>query len=244
MHVRVLGIALTLSLALVGAAPTAGAGGETGRIVITPTVDPPGEVGGQALPTGSRFKVRDAGGDVVAEGPIGGSGGDRGNFQSANVDLPPGQYTVEVYYHSAGDRHEEGTRDYKGTQTVNVREGGTDLHQIRVDPRNPEQHLSDQIQHQEDALDDAEDEVKDMEADIKRHRDAGEDVGQEHTDMLDDLKEDVDTIKDRLRRMRRQLRDMRAERLRGAKAAGDAAADAAKKVRVPTGQQHPGGSKY
>jgi len=243
MHVRVLGIALALSLTLVGAAPPARAGGETGRIVITPTVDPPGEVGGQALPTGSRFKVRDAGGDVVAEGGIGGSGGDRGNYQSANVDLPPGPYTVEVYYHSAGDRHAEGTRDYKGTQTVNVRPGRTNLHQIRVDPRNPEQHLSDQIQHQEDALDDAEHAVKELEDDIARHRDNGEDVGQEHTDILDDRKKDVDTIKDRLRRMRRQLRDMRAARLRGAKAAGDAAADAAKKIRVPTGQKS-GGGKY
>jgi len=238
MRLRRLGIAL-FALALATAASPAAAEGETGRLAITPTLDPPGQVSGQALPTDSRYKVRDANGDVVAEGGIGGSGGNRGNYQTAYVDLPPGPYTVEVYYHAAGDRHAEGTRDYKGTQTVNVREGKTDLHQIEVEPRNPEQHLSDQIQHQEDALDDAEHAVEDLEEDIRRHRANGEPVGDEHTDMLDDLNDDVDAIKDRLRRMRRQLRDLRGERLRRNEA-GKAAIDGAKKTRVPNVTQPKG----
>jgi hypothetical protein len=240
MRARILGLALVLVFASAAAVPPAGAEG-TGRIAITPTIDPPGEVSDQALPTGSRYKVRDADGNVVAEGGIGGSGGNRGNFQTEYVDLPPGEYTVEVYYHSAGERHAEGTRDYKGTRKLDVSEGKTQATEVEVEPRNPEQHLSDQIQHQEDNLAEAEEAVKELEDDIARHRENGEPVGREHTDLLDDRNDDVDAIKDRLRRMRRQLRDMRAERLRR-NAAGKAAADGAKKIRIPTGGQK--GGKY
>jgi len=74
MRSRRLGIAL-LAFAFATAPSPAAAEGETGRLAITPTLDPPGEVGGQALPPDSRYKVRDADGDVVAEGGIDGSGG-------------------------------------------------------------------------------------------------------------------------------------------------------------------------
>ena len=238
--VAVVFAALTLAaLALAGVAPSASADG-TGRITITPTIDPPGEVDSQAVPTGSRYKVRDSDGNVVAEGGISGSGGQRGNYQNETVDLPPGEYTVEVRHHGAGDRHAEGTRDYRGTHTVTVKEDTNSAVEVEVEPRNPEQHLGDQIQHQEDLLKKAEDAVTEMENDIAGHRRRGEDVGQEHTDMLDDLNDDVDAYKDRLRRMRRQLRDMRRQRLGGA---GKGAADAAKGIRVPPVHRTQGGSK-
>lgn len=231
-------VLVILALGVLGGAPVGRADGTTGRIAITPTIDPSGQGSGQALPTGSTFKVRDADGHVVAQGGIDGSGGDSGNFQTAYVDLPPGRYTVEVHYHSAGDRHAEGTRDYKGTESVNVRPGATDLHQIPVEPRNPQQHLSDRIQLQEDLLAEAEATVKELEEDIQRHRDNGEEVGEEHTDMLDDARDDVKTIQDRLRRMRRQLRDMRAERLRRDQA-GKPAVQGTHKVTVPNVRQKP-----
>jgi hypothetical protein len=229
-----------LAIGALGAAPVGRADGATGRIAITPTIDPPGEVSGQALPSNSRFKVRDADGHVVAQGGIDGSGGDHGNYQTAYVDLPPGEYTVEIHYHSPGDRHAEGTRDYKGTKTVKVRPGATALHQIPVQPRNPAQHLSDRIQLQEDLLADAEATVRELEEDIRRHRDNGEEVGDEHTDMLDDAHDDVDTIEARLRRMRRRLRDMRAERLQRNEA-GKAATRGTPKVTVPNVQKKPQG---
>jgi uncharacterized coiled-coil protein SlyX len=223
-------------LAGVFAAPTLAADPPaTGRITITPTIDPPGEVGGQAVPHGSRFKIRNSDGKVVAEGGVDGSGGNRGNYQSASVDLPPGDYTVEVYYHTPGDRHEEGTRDYRGDREVKVEPGKTSLQQVEVEPRNPEEHLGDRIQDVEDQITEKDDAIEDLEQDIANHRRNGEPVGDEHTDMLDDLKEDKDALKARLRRMRARLAQMVAERRRQ-----EAARNATKKGAM-VGPKNPAG---
>lgn len=244
MHAtRVLALGLAVvALSWMPARPADADPPATGTIRITPTIDPPGQTGGQAVPHGSTFKVRDADGNVVAEGGIDGSGGNRGNYQTGEVDLPPGEYTVEIRYHTPGDRHSEGTRDYKGTKKVTVRPGRTALHQIEVEPRNPEQHLGDRIQDVEDLVDEKEAEIEDLEEDIRNHRRNGEPVGDEHTDMLDDLEDDLDSLKDRLRRMRRELRAMRAARLGGGgKGAANAVKDAVKPVpRMPQGQKSPG----
>jgi len=214
---------LGLGSALLAGAPAAADPPPTGRIRITPTIDPPGEVGGQAVPHDSTFKVRDADGNVVAEGGVAGAGGDRGNYQTATVDLPPGEYTVEVYYHTPGDRHQEGTRDYRGDAKVKVRPGQTQLHQVDLDPRNPEEHLRDRIQDVEDQVAEKEKEIEDLEQDIANHRRNGEDVGEEHTDMLEDLNEDLGRLRGRLRTMGARLATMT-----GGKAPARAAADAAK----------------
>jgi hypothetical protein len=214
-----------VSLAAIGlAAATATADPPaTGRITISPTMDPPGEVGGQAVPHDSRFKVRDADGNVVAEGGVDGAGDDHGNYQTANVDLPPGEYTVEVYYHTPGDRHAEGTRDYRGDQKVTVRPGRTSFHQVAIEPRTPAEHLADRMQDVEDQIREKEGEIENVEQDIANHRRNGEPVGESHTDMLEDLNEDLQGLRDRLRDMRE-----RHAAMTGKKAPAQAAADAAR----------------
>jgi hypothetical protein len=242
-----------LAGALLAAAPAVADPPATGRVTISPTIDPQGERSGQAVPHDSTFKIRDADGKVVAEGGVDGSGGNSGNYQTASVDLPPGEYTVEVYYHTPGDRHEEGTRDYRGDTKVTVRPGQTQLHQVTVEPRTPEEHLRDRIQDVEDQIDEKQDEIDDLEQDIANHRRKGEPVGEEHTDMLEDLNEDLDKLRDRHRDMQGQLAGMLAKNP-AAQAAQDAAkeaatagaknaADAVQGQGIPRGAQHPEGGE-
>ena len=163
------GAGLLLALAI----SEAQADPKPGKVTFTPTVDPEGQVSDQAPTTGGTYKIRDSRGHVVAEGPIG-RANDSGDYQPTTVELPAGDYSVDVHM-TGGQKHDEGTNAYKGsTKIFTVKPGQSVGHEVEMDPRDPIEHVEDQIEYWEDVLREHEKEMDFVAAHIRHHEQNGE----------------------------------------------------------------------
>ena len=211
---RALFVFISLSCLLLGGfVPDARAGG-TGLVII-PTVDRPGMQGDRSPGKGSgKYRVRDGDGNLVAEGGIAGGGENESNPQPVTVDLPPGEYTVEVTYDD-GATHSEGTSQYGGTAQVTVGGDGAanPATEVEVEPLNEEEVLANRVKDAKDDLQETEEALEELEEDITGHVDAGEDVSPEHAEMLKDLKKKLRERKKRLARLERMRRAKRLQLL-------------------------------
>ena len=215
---------VTIVLALVLAAFLAGEARANGQVIIQPHL-----AGGQGRTPNNdvEYKVRDGDGNLVARGWI--SPGEGQN--TATVDLPPGDYTVETY----SDR-DDGSR-IGGKEKVNVREGGTTGRQVEMDPLTPTEDLTEQVEDLEDRIEDLEDSIEHIEEDIAEHRRRGEtDAVEDHQAEIERIRENIERKKRQLRRKRRELAALERQRLRGA----DDDAPDAPHVRVPSVQPRKG----
>jgi hypothetical protein len=216
---------------VVGLALFASEAGAEGRVIIQPHL----EGGrGQTPNNDVEFKVRDSDGNLVSRGWI--SPGDGQN--TATVDLPPGDYTIETY----SDR-DDGSR-IGGKKDVKVEDGKTHGQQVELDPLTPQEDLQEQVEDLEDRIDDLEDQIEHIEEDIAEHKKNGEDDAvEQHEQEIDRLKENIERKQRQLRRKRAQLAAVR----RAQKAASDTPDAPHMKVpTVPMQNQGPkgGGKKY
>jgi len=159
----------------------------------------PHMTGGQGRPPKNdvEYKVRNGDGDLVARGWI--SPGDGQN--TASVDLPPGDYTVETY-----SDEDDGGR-IGGRAKVTVREGARNGLQVELRRLTPPEDLQEQVEDLEDRIDDLEDQIGHLETDIAEHRRRGEeDAADQHQEQIDDLRENIERKQRELRRKRAQLR--------------------------------------
>ncbi|MBW2444552.1 MAG: hypothetical protein JRG83_01370 [Deltaproteobacteria bacterium] len=211
---RTLFVFVSLSCLLLGGfAPDARAGGS--GLVIVPTIDRPGMQGDRSPGKGSgKYKIRDADGNLVAEGGIAGGGENESNPQPVTVDLPPGEYTVEVVYDD-GATHPEGTSQYGGTSEVTVGGDGA-AHpstEVEVEPLTEEEVLALRVEDAEDDLQETEEALEELEQDIVGHVNDGDDVSPEHLEMLKELKKKLRERKKRLARLERMRRAKRLQLL-------------------------------